>query len=145
MGLHTMGNTFTVLTVRQPWAHLIVTGQKDIENRSWPTKLRGRVLIHAAKTVDRDAYDSLRPLADVAMPDLADMPRQAIVGSVMIDGCVDHSDSEWFSGPFGFTLRDAVRFDRHIHTRGKLGFFRLRIDGLDAGTQVVPVDVAIIR
>jgi hypothetical protein len=35
------------LTVRQPWASLIVTGAKDVENRSWPTSYRGTLLIHA--------------------------------------------------------------------------------------------------
>lgn len=34
-----------VLTVKQPWASLIVHGIKDIENRSWQTNFRGRVLI----------------------------------------------------------------------------------------------------
>ena len=35
------------LSVRQPWANLIVRGIKDIENRSWKTNFRGRILIHA--------------------------------------------------------------------------------------------------
>ena len=35
-----------VLSVRQPWAWLIVNGHKDIENREWETNLRGRVWIH---------------------------------------------------------------------------------------------------
>lgn len=33
------------ITIRQPWASLIVHGIKDIENRSWQTNFRGRVLI----------------------------------------------------------------------------------------------------
>ena len=36
-----------VLVVRQPWAWLIVNGYKDIENRSWRTRYRGALLIHA--------------------------------------------------------------------------------------------------
>ncbi|MCB2188832.1 MAG: ASCH domain-containing protein [Deltaproteobacteria bacterium] len=39
------------LSIRQPWASLIVAGMKDVENRSWATKYRGPVLIHAAATV----------------------------------------------------------------------------------------------
>ncbi len=34
------------LSVRQPWGWLIVNGYKDIENRDWNTKLRGRIWIH---------------------------------------------------------------------------------------------------
>lgn len=37
------------LSIRQPWASLILKAGKDIENRCWQTKVRGRVLIHAAK------------------------------------------------------------------------------------------------
>lgn len=36
------------ISIRQPWAWLIVNGFKDIENRSWRTKYRGPVLIHAS-------------------------------------------------------------------------------------------------
>lgn len=36
------------ITVKQPWASLIVEGIKDIENRTWKTNFRGRVLVHAA-------------------------------------------------------------------------------------------------
>lgn len=36
-----------VLSVRQPWAWAIVTGQKRIENRTWRTAYRGPLLIHA--------------------------------------------------------------------------------------------------
>ncbi len=37
------------LSLRQPWAWLVVHGGKDIENRVWTTKLRGAFLIHASK------------------------------------------------------------------------------------------------
>jgi len=35
------------LTIIQPWAHLIASGQKTIETRRYPTKFRGWLLIHA--------------------------------------------------------------------------------------------------
>ena len=40
------------LTIKQPWAHLIIHCGKDIENRDWPTRFRGRIAIHASKRVD---------------------------------------------------------------------------------------------
>ena len=39
------------LSIRQPWAWLIVNSHKHIENCDWPTKFRGRFLIHASKGV----------------------------------------------------------------------------------------------
>lgn len=40
------------LSVRQPWAHAIVLGAKTIENRSWPTNMRGTIAVHAAQALD---------------------------------------------------------------------------------------------
>ncbi len=40
------------LSVRRPWANLIVAGPKRIENRTWTTDYRGLVVIHAGKTWD---------------------------------------------------------------------------------------------
>lgn len=37
------------LSLTQPWATLVATGQKTIETRSWSTRYRGPLLIHAAK------------------------------------------------------------------------------------------------
>ena len=41
-----------ILSIRQPWAALIVHGFKETENRTWSTSYRGPVLIHAALKVD---------------------------------------------------------------------------------------------
>lgn len=41
-----------VLTIKQPWATLIMQGYKRFEFRSWQTKYRGDLLIHAGKGID---------------------------------------------------------------------------------------------
>jgi hypothetical protein len=40
------------LTIRQPWAELILRGRKPFELRTWRTNYRGLLVIHAAKKVD---------------------------------------------------------------------------------------------
>lgn len=40
------------LTIKQPWASLIMECGKDVENRSWSTSFRGRVAIHSSKKPD---------------------------------------------------------------------------------------------
>lgn len=40
------------LTICQPYAHLIVRGEKRVENRRWQTDYRGPLVIHAAKSQD---------------------------------------------------------------------------------------------
>lgn len=44
------------LTVLQPWASLIACGAKTIETRSWATKYRGPIAIHAGLS---NKYDSV--------------------------------------------------------------------------------------
>ena len=36
------------LSVRQPWAWAICSGEKTIENRSWATDYRGTIAVHAS-------------------------------------------------------------------------------------------------
>lgn len=109
------------ISIRQPWAWLILNAGKDIENRDWPTKMRGRVLIHAGKGMTKDEYEDA-PMHIVDLPDYDDLRRGGIVGSVEIVDCVTDSQSEWFYGKFGFVLRDP-RPIPFIPYRGQLGFF----------------------
>ena len=56
-------NKLRALSLRQPWAWLVVNGYKAIENRSWRTNHRGPLLIHASsnmQTFEADAADVLR-------------------------------------------------------------------------------------
>lgn len=45
--------TTKILTVREPWASLIIQGRKRIENRTWAPRNLGRIGIHAAQQIDR--------------------------------------------------------------------------------------------
>lgn len=40
------------LTLWQPWADLVAFNGKDTENRPWPTRYRGLILIHAGQQTD---------------------------------------------------------------------------------------------
>lgn len=110
------------LSIRQPWAWLIIHGDppKDIENRSWKTGVRGRIGIHAAKKIDRAAYDRL--VEKVALPPIEELKTGGIIGSVDLVDCVTESDSPWFEGDVGFVLADPEPC-RFKPCRGKLGFF----------------------
>ena len=113
------------LSIRQPWADLILFGHKDIENRSWRASdqdIGTRIYIHAGLKVERSdawldtAYESLYR---------ASLKRTgAVLGEVDLVGCVEASDSEWFEGPFGFILHNPVVYSKPIMCKGRLGFFR---------------------
>ena len=42
-----------VLSIKEPWASLIVNGHKCYEFRSWKTKYSGKILIHASKSTEK--------------------------------------------------------------------------------------------
>lgn len=125
------------ISIRQPWAWLIVNGYKDIENRSWPTNFRGRILIHASKGMTRDDYEDgqeallyagkFADLSGVAIPAFDEIERGGIVGVATIADCIPGSErtSPWhMMGQFGFRLTDARPLPL-IPCRGQLGIFNI--------------------
>lgn len=112
------------ISVRQPWAGLIVLGVKDIENRTWFTLHRGPLLIHASKARDEEviqrAIKALSEAGHHVTPD--DFPLGGIVGQVDVIDCVQEHGSEWFDGPWGWVLENAQRL-AFRPLRGKLGLF----------------------
>lgn len=112
----------TALSIRQPWAWAILQAGKDVENRVWRTAFRGPLLIHASKTVERDAFDVIERICGVRPPD--NLPTGGIVGQAIITGCITQSTSPWFFGPFGFKLAHPVTLPFEP-CRGQLGFFSL--------------------
>ena len=137
--------TIPCLSIRQPWPWLIMRPDltdpiereraraagavKNVENRDWPTKVRGRILIHASKTMTRDDYEACQLFVRGFDPDLADripapadLPRGGIVGEAILTRCVEVHTSPWFCGTYGFVLPRStpLPFMPYI---GQLGFF----------------------
>lgn len=111
------------LSIRQPYAWLIVNGIKDVENRTWRTDYRGPVLIHAGKTYPKGEHaDDLECFHRQGFPEDRESMLGGIVGMATITGCVTSSTSKWWIGPVGFTLAD-VRPCHLVPCRGALGFF----------------------
>jgi activating signal cointegrator 1 len=75
------------LTLTQPWAQLVAIGAKKIETRSWNTKYRGPLAIHAALGFPSTAQERLfdleffKPLRDAGYGTVASMPIGAIVAT----------------------------------------------------------------
>lgn len=111
------------LSIRQPWAWLIVNGYKDIENRKWKTKHRGTFLVHASLTLD---YQAIKDYSHL-LPPLGMLHTGAIIGQATIIDCVEQSDSRWFTGPFGFVLKDQIELIEPVPYKGKLNFFNVEI------------------
>lgn len=120
-----------VLSIKQPWASLIINGYKHYEFRSWNTKYRGKVLIHASKSIDKKVIDRFNSLS-------LDYPTGCIIGSVDITDCikVDNvfendliKENNLVYGAtkdrfgYAFKLENIKRFNKYIDINGKLGFW----------------------
>jgi hypothetical protein len=111
------------LSIQQPWAWLIVNGYKDIENRTWGTRFRGTVLVHAGKKIDREGYQYIRLyFPDIPVPPIEQLEVGGIVGQCDIVDCVSRNESKWFFGPYGFVIQNAKPLPFRP-LPGKLGFF----------------------
>lgn len=116
------------ISIQQPWAWLIANGHKDIENRTWPTKYRGLIYIHASRSAPHDQYFEAKKIADkqgIELPDYQDLPRGGIIGRAEIVDCVQTSGSPWFFGPYGFVL-DKQSLVGFMRGPGQLGIFNVK-------------------
>jgi hypothetical protein len=68
------------LSIRQPYAELILRGVKKVEYRSIRTNIRERVYIYASKKPSKEAFAKMK-----AQP--GDFPVGVLVGTVEITGC----------------------------------------------------------
>jgi hypothetical protein len=118
------------LSVRQPWATLIISGQKTIENRRWTTPYRGPLLIHASQQVDTGSlviYAEKLPSVDLDGKGSQPLiPTRGIIGMVMLVDVVTESDDPWFEGPYGWVLADPTPLP-FVEMRGALGLFEVPV------------------
>lgn len=132
-----------VLSVKQPWASLICSGIKDVENRTWkPKEVPGRILIHAGSTKvssnffdnNREEYESYitNEIFYGNLPQLDTLPTGAIIGFVTVSGFEDdYTGSVWDGGSqnIKWKLEDAWLFDKPIlNVKGKLNLFDYDLD-----------------
>jgi hypothetical protein len=115
------------ISIQQPWAWAIIHGGKDIENRNWRTKHRGPVLIHASKTYDHEGHRHIVDILGISIPE--DLPRGGIAGIVFITDCVEASSSRWFTGKYGFALKNARELPFTPY-RGMPGLFDADVENL---------------
>lgn len=121
-----------VLTIRQPWASLIMLGYKRFEFRSWRTNYRGGLLIHAGKGIDKEAAKRL----EKHLP--KDLPFGKILGSVEIVDCIKCDDKfgkmcqkeqkdiyvkTTFEEMYAWELANIQMLDNPIEVKGKLGLW----------------------
>jgi len=120
-----------VLTIKQPWASLIIEGHKTYEFRSWQTKYRGKLLIHAG-------MDLVKEMAKRFEDYNLEYPKGAIIGEAELVDCilVDRNFNDGLNksnplvygrsdhyGNYAWKLENIKKYEKPIFIKGKLGLW----------------------
>ncbi len=109
------------LTIDPVWAWAIIHGPKRIENRSWATRHRGPLAIHAGKNTTREAA-AREFCASIGLEVPEDIPRGAVVGVVNVVDVVrreEAPDDPFATGPVCWILEDPRPLETPIEIPGQ--------------------------
>ncbi len=122
------------LTIKQPWAQLIIEGYKKYEFRSWKTKYRGKILIHAGMSLEKDM--ALR-FKDYNLS----YTMGAIIGEATLEDCilVDEKFNEELKRidpivygrsnhveTYAWKLTNIKKYEKPIEIKGQLGLWNYK-------------------
>ena len=118
------------LTLKQPWASLVVEGYKIFEFRSWKTNYRGKILIHAGLKFDNKVEDKYHLDYQFGMI----IGEAELVDCVLMDEKLDESlrkqDSYIYGhnhvGVYGWKLENIVKYKNPIPAKGQLGLWNYK-------------------
>ena len=123
-----------VLTIKQPWASLIINGHKLYEFRSWKTNYRGKILIHAGLSFQKKVNDKFEYLN-------LEYIYGAIIGEANLVDCIlidkdfnnylFNEDSFIYGfgshiGAYAWKLDNIIKYDNPIYCKGKLGLWNYK-------------------
>lgn len=117
-----------VLTIKNPWATLIVYGLKTYEFRSWKTNYRGKILIHAGMNPDKNEIAKFKDYG-------LNYIYGAIIGEATLTDCIlvdtnldkllrKQNNNIYYNNHvnlYAWKLENIVRYDNPISIKGKLG------------------------
>jgi hypothetical protein len=103
-----MAEATYALSLKQPWATLLVAGLKTVEVRRWPSARRSRILIHAARVPD--PRPEVWGLVPAALQEAAQL-QGGIVGAGDLVGCIPYRTAEAFAADRSRHLNDPAWFE----------------------------------
>jgi ASCH domain len=122
------GNEWPALSVRQPWAELLISGRKSIEVRTWAPDYRGRLWLHTGLKADPEPE---------RLFGLADTYKGGFIGSIALAAVVPLTRERWIQwrenhldigahrhGMLAWIVEAPRRFRTPVAGTGRLGLFR---------------------
>lgn len=125
-----------VLTIREPWASLIIEGYKEYEFRSWKTNYRGKILIHSGLNIEKDNLVKFKDydinvqkgkiIGEATLVDCIkvteDFQNELLKKDKIVYGQSDHDST------YAWKLENVIKYDEPISVKGKLGLWNYEFD-----------------
>lgn len=115
-----------VITIKQPWATLIAKGYKEYEFRTWKTKYRGDILIHAGKGIDKKAMPRFKHLN-------LEYPVGQIIAKANIKDCI-YVDNEFAQKMFE---KNSIVY-RGLINKGGLNYYGFKLENIE---EINPIEI----
>jgi len=104
------------LSIKQPWVEAILLGMKREEYRSWLTRHRGLLALHAGGSLARPGFARYPGISREGVV------RGAVIGVVDVTGCIEPG-----GGGYAWLLENPRRLREPIPMKGRLGLFPVEI------------------
>lgn len=119
------------LTIKEPWATLIIDGYKKYEFRSWKTNYRGKILIHAGMSEEKDMLKKFKDynlncskgmiIGEALLTDCILVTKEFEEELLKIDKTVYGRESHEMK--YAWELENVIKYDKPILIKGKLGLW----------------------
>ncbi len=119
------------LTIKEPWATLIIDGYKKYEFRSWKTNYRGKILIHAGMSEEKDMLKKFKDynlncskgmiIGEALLTDCILVTKKFEDELLKIDKTVYGRESHEMT--YAWKLENVIKYDKPIPIKGKLGLW----------------------
>lgn len=136
--------TVKVLSVKQPWASFLLSGEDWSENRTWKTDYRGPLWIHASSTIDREEckFQNIDPkplvtgaiLGKVELVDMFDKEQDGLEARQfeIIDKYKLHPCGvDFMFGPYCWIVTNPQKLKHPIPAKGQLNLWKCEIEDVE--------------
>ena len=120
-----------VLTIKEPYASLIIEGYKKYEFRGWKTNYRGKILIHTSKVIENDVLEKFKDynldykcgyiIGEAELVDCIKVDKAFNEELISIDPIVygrsNHEEK------YAFKLENVKKYKKLVPCKGKLGLW----------------------
>ena len=121
------------LTIKEPWASLIINGYKKYEFRSWKTHYRGKILIHTGQKIEKKMLPRFQKY-NVKYTEGAIIGEAELVDCILVDENFQNKlrkiDETIYARSnhiekYAWKLENVKKYDKPIYMKGKLGLWNI--------------------